>query len=56
MEMDMAWHLKCFPSFNGMEFYEFLAKYEKLKNRLKENKSGAVDFFQQFKNYLGKND
>lgn len=49
----MACHIKCFPSFDDMEFYEFMSKYEKLKNRLKDNKSGSVDFLKQLRNYLG---
>ncbi len=52
--MDMAFNLKCSPNFDHMEFYEFLSKYEKLKNRLKENRNETVDMFQQFKNFLGK--
>ncbi len=58
MEFDMSFNFKCYPSFDDMDFYEFVAKYEKLNNRLKENKTGSkgmVDLFQHFKQYLGNN-
>jgi hypothetical protein len=51
----MAKSLGCFPSFDDMDFYEFMSKYEKLKNRLKEEKKNgmsAVDFLSQFKSIL----
>ena len=52
----MARHLNCNPSFDDMEFYEFISKYEMLKDKLKKFKNdNLVDFVQGFKNFLGNN-
>ncbi len=55
--MDMAKHLNCMPSFDQMEWYEFMSKYEILRNKLKDGKGSGQnmnDLFQNFKNFLGK--
>ena len=54
----MGINFKCYPSFDDMDFYEFVSKYEKLNVRLKESKNsskGMTDLFQHFKQYLGNN-
>lgn len=52
--MDMGTHLNCLPNFNDMDFFEFLSKYEILKNKLKDKKGSVGDFLQNFKSFLGK--
>jgi hypothetical protein len=52
--MDMAKHLNCNPNFDYMEWYEFMSKYEILKNKVKDSKESGMDFLQGFKNFLGK--
>ena len=52
--MDMAKHLNCNPNFDSMEWYEFMSKYEILKNKVKDSKESGMDFLQNFKNFLGK--
>lgn len=53
----MADQLKCYPNFDSMDFYEFLIKYDKLKNRLKASKKNGgmsvVNFLQQFQSTFG---
>lgn len=53
--MDMAKHLNCSPSFDDMEWFEFMSKYDILREKLKDGKgsNNLGDFLQGFKNFLG---
>lgn len=49
----MGWNLKCMPCFDNMEFYEFLTKYEKLKEKIKKEKGNkTIDFLENFRNMM----
>ena len=50
--MDMAKHLNCNPNFDNMEWYEFMSKYEILKDKIKNSKGNMGDFLQGFKNFM----
>lgn len=55
LEVDMGDYFKCYPNFDSMDFYEFLMKYDKVNQRIKErNKNGnsVVNFLQQFQSFV----
>lgn len=53
--MDMGQYLGCFPSFDSMEWYEFLSKYQILKKRIEsKNNNGKVDLMSAIKSGMFK--
>lgn len=48
--------MHCYPCFDDMDFFEFIVKYEKLKNKVEsEKKDRNVDLIENFKKFFPRN-
>ena len=54
LEAQMGKHFNCYPGFDDMEFYEFIAKYDKLREMLKKDsgKQSLTDVLAKFKSMM----
>jgi hypothetical protein len=55
LECDMGWYFSCAPSFDNMDFMEFLEKYDNLRARVEKKNSSNVDMIKIFSGMFGGN-